>query len=74
MGGRIQTGKTIEDSKLAKIVNSPKFAIGLGLVAGTASLTVGLLIPMPTWEKIVDFSLSGANYVSAGVNYLKYRK
>jgi len=74
-GGGSQTG-TGEDSKLAKIVDYPKFAIGLGLgsVAGTAALTVGLLIPMPEWGKIIDFSLAGANYVSAGVNYLLYRK
>ena len=72
-GGGSQTG-TGEDSKLAKIVDYPKFAIGFGLIAGTAALTVGILIPMPTWEKIVDFSLAGANYVIAGVNYLNYRK
>jgi hypothetical protein len=69
-----KTGKTMENILLTSMINSDKTVIRGGLLMGTAALAAGIFLPMSGWERVIDFSLAGANYVIAGRNYLNYRK
>jgi hypothetical protein len=66
-------GKTIETSFLEDPY-SHKIATGLTLMAGSACLAVGFLVPMPEWEKIASVSFAGLNYALAGANFYAYKK